>query len=201
MESGDCFQHLKNSILSVFPVDHSSLTELLDIFIPVTLPSGAFFSKAGDYSSSFGFICRGAMKSYYTGHSNQEITKNLFADHNFVIPLPSFIYRKPSYLNFQAITEVEILQAKFSKLEELTLKYPSVNKFTRTLIDREWIVNRELQESGFHIYNFHTRFKLFLERYNKHIHLFNPETIASLLQIPLKQIEKLLKENSAVEQR
>jgi hypothetical protein len=192
MESGDCLQHLKSSILSIFPIDHISLNELLDIFTFTTLSSDEFLSKAGDYSSSFGFICKGIMLSYYNGHTNEKVVKNVFADHMFVIPLPSFIYRKPSYLNYKAVSEVVLLQAKFSKLEELSLKHAGIYKFSRTLIDREWIVNREIHESTFHIYNNHTRFELFMDKFGKYITLIEPAIISSFLQIPLKQVEKFI---------
>ena len=99
MESGDCFQHLKSSILSVFPVDNTSLTELIDIFTPVTISKNDFFTKAGDYSSSFAYVCSGVMQSNYIGHTNNEVIKNLFIGNMFVLPLPSFIYRKPSYFS------------------------------------------------------------------------------------------------------
>lgn len=194
MESGDCFQHLKSSVLSVFPVDHDPLTELLKIFSLTTVSKNDFFSRAGDYSSSFAFICNGIMQSHYINHTNNEVIKNLYGDYMFVLPLPSFLYRKPSYLNYKAVTSIDLLQAKYSKLEELTIKHQTVSKFARALIDREWIVNRELYEAGFYIYNSQTRFNIFIEKYGKYIGLLEPALISSYLQIPIKQVVKFIDE-------
>jgi hypothetical protein len=193
MESGDCFQHLKRSILSIFPLDNLSLTELIEIFSPAKILKNDFFSKAGNYSSSFAFICNGIMQSHYDGHADHEIIKNLFVDNMFVIPLPSFLYRKPSYLNYKAVTDINLLQAKFNKLEELALKYTAVNKFVKILIDREWIIKRELHESSLYIYNNQTRFRIFVETYHPYLEFLEPALISSYLQIPVKQVEKFIK--------
>jgi hypothetical protein len=194
MEKGDCFEHLKRSILSVVPIDNHSLSDLLDIFIPVTIAKDDYLCKAGDYSVFFAFVCKGAIQAFYPDHSNHVSVKSFFIDNMFVIPLPSFIYRKPSYLNYKAITEINLLQAKFSKLEELTLKLPGVARFVKLLIDREWIVNKELYESGLHIYNNHTRFRIFFEKYQSYLNILEPELISSYLNIPVKQIEKFIHE-------
>jgi hypothetical protein len=199
MVQSDCLEHLKLSILSLVPMDNHSLADLLNIFVPATVQKNDYLCNAGDYSVHFAFICKGAMQSYYLDHLNHVWVKNYFIDNMFVIPLPSFIYRKPSFLNYKAISQVDLLVAKYSKLEELTIKEPSVSKFTRLLIDREWIVNKELYESGLHIYNNHTRFRIFFEKYHAYIDIMEPELISSFLHIPVKQVDKYIQEMKYLE--
>jgi hypothetical protein len=194
METDNCFQDFRNAIHSISPLSEKSLSVFLGIFSQSTIRKDEFFVKSGDYSKYFAFICRGIIRSYYDKNYKNEETNNLFIDHMFVLPLPSFIYRGPSYLNYQALTDISYFTAKYSDLEDLSLHQPVIYKFIRILIDREWIINRELHESGLHIYNEHTRFRIFSEKFSSYLSVIDPSIISSYLQVPLKQVEKFIKE-------
>lgn len=135
MEADNCFQNLRKYILSTFSVNDNSLSELMEIFSETRISRRDFFGKEGDYSMNLAFICRGIFRSFYYDMKKNEVVKGFFCDDMFIVPLPPFIYRKPAYLNYQALTDTIVMQAKYSELEHLMRKHKSVNLFVRKLID------------------------------------------------------------------
>ena len=190
MEPGEQLSALRKAILSVYPVEDLALNRLINIFNYKLLKPDEYFAKGGEYSSHFAFAQKGILKSYYLDQKGNQLVKGIFVDHMFVLPLPSFLYRKPSYLNFQAIIQTELLQADYIRLESLVQHHPSVRKFVNKLIENEWIISRELHEAGLHIYNSSTRFQIFTARYGLFLELIAAEDIASFLGITVKQFNK-----------
>lgn len=194
MESGESKSDLRKAVLSVCPVEETALKHLLDIFAFKVLEADEFFVQGGEYSSHFAFIQKGIIKSYYSDIKGHDFIKGFFVDQMFVLPLPSFLYRKPTYLNFTTLVRTEIFQANYIDLEEIIRKYPGVQRFIHKLIENEWILNRELHEAGLYIYNPSSRYRIFATQYGNFQENIPPEDIASFLNIPVKQIIKFRKE-------
>jgi hypothetical protein len=195
MENESCLQNLRKFILSVCSVSEKSLSDLLEIFSPGVVQKNDFFSSAGDYSTRLAFICQGLVRSFYVDLKGHELVKGFFSDNMFILPLPAYIYRKPTFINYQGLVDTKILYAKYSDLELLARKQRSIDRFVRQLIDREWIINKELHESGLYIYNAQTRYRIFASKFSKYLSSINPEFISSFLQIPLKQVIRFLHED------
>jgi hypothetical protein len=194
MENQSCLLNLRKFILSVCSVSEKSLSDLLETFSPGIVKKDDFFSSAGDYSTRLAFICQGLVRSFYVDLKGHELIKGFFSDNMFIMPLPAYIYRKPTFINYQSLVDTEILYAKYIDLEMLTRKHRSIDKFTRRLVDREWIINKEIHESGLYIYNAQTRYRIFASKFPKYLSSINPEFISSFLQIPLKQVIRFLQE-------
>ena len=194
MESGESMSDLRKAVLSIGPVEETALIHLLDIFSLKTLEPGEIFARGGEYSSHFAFIQKGIIKSFYKDLKGHDYIKGFFVDQMFVLPLPSFLYRKPTYLNFMALAHSEIFQANYFDLEEIIGKYPGVRRFVHKLVENEWILNRELHEAGLYIYNTASRYRIFASQYGNFQYEIPPEDIASFLNIPVKQVIKLRNE-------
>ncbi len=190
MAQGNCYDNIRKAIFSVCALNEKAIASLIEVFSPAILNKDDYLCRAGDYPMHLAYICKGIFRSFYKNLQEQEFDKGFYIDHMFVLPLPSFIYRKPSFLNLQAIVTTEILKAKFSAIQNLSEKDPAIKKFMRLLIDREWIVKKELHEASKYIYNAQTRYQLFHSKYAEYIKLIPSCYIASLLHMSEKQLSK-----------
>jgi hypothetical protein len=118
--------------------------------------------------------------------------RGFYVQSMFLLPLPPFIYRKPSFLNFQAITDVLVMKAKYADIQAIARKDNSIDRFMTGLIQGEWIVNREIYEAGLHLYNAQTRCRLFKEKYNNYLEAIPRNYILSYLNISAKQFDRFL---------
>ncbi|MBN1599059.1 MAG: Crp/Fnr family transcriptional regulator [Bacteroidales bacterium] len=193
MEVDLCYANLRKAVLSIFPVNEKSLKIFLDLFSFRKLQKDEYLSKSGDYPSHFAFICEGIIRSYYKNLGDDEIVNGIFIDNYFVLPLPSFIFRKPAFLNFQAVKDTDIMQIKFSDFEALSKGNPTLVKFMQSLIVREWIVKREMYESGIHVYNPKTRFNILKDAIGNFISSVPAKDIASYLRISEKQLLRYMR--------
>ena len=192
MDSEASMENLRKGVLLIASMSEKSLSEFLTLFSVFTLQHDDFFLRAGEYPLYLAFIEKGIVYAYYTDIQGNKIVKGIFTPGMFVLPMPSFIFRNPSFLSFQVVNGTVVFRSKYSDLQVLSKKDRTVQSFLRSLIDREWIVNREVHDAGLHVYNHSSRFGLFKEKYKDTAHLIPNDIIASYLDIPLKQLEKLL---------
>ncbi len=184
-------KNLRRSILLSAALNERSLSELLKLFTIRQLRQDEFFLHAGEYPLYLAFIEQGIISSFYASLQGEIIIKGIFIPGMFALPLPAFLYRKPSFLSFQAITDTALFCAKYADLQALLKRNSAVHTFVRTLIDREWIVNREIHDAGLHVYNNRSRYNIFQSKYEGYINQIPATIIASYLNIPLKLLEKL----------
>lgn len=192
MPTAACEESLRNHILSVSPVHEKSINKLTEAFTPINLPANAFLSMSGEYPSVFGFLCEGIIVSYYTDQQNKKHVMDIFKLHEFVLPMPSYIYRQPAFLNFQALFASRLLQAKYAVVDSLAQQHSSIKLFLRALIDREWIIRKSFNESAAFVYNAHTRFRLVQDRLGEDLNRIPVPVLASFLRIPEKQLSRYL---------
>ena len=192
MDVDKCQENLRKAIIAISPVHENALNELRQFSIYKETGAKDFFCKAGDYSLYFAFVCSGIFKSYYCDIKGKEHCTGIFTQNMFMLPLPSFLYRKPAFQFFQAVTESVTINFKYADIENLSRKHLSVKHFLRTLIDREWILKKELMLAGKYIYDYRSRFTLFREQFKEHISQIPIDSISSYLNIPENQLRKLM---------
>ncbi len=191
MDPEASLENLRKIILLTSSLNERSLSELLKLFTFQGLKQEEFLLHSGEYPLYLAYIDRGIVYSYYTGLQGEEIIRGIYVTGMFALPLPPFIYRNPSFLTFRAVTDVNLFHARYSDIQALSGANKSVQTFIRTLIEREWIVNRELHDAGLHVYNYQSRYGLFHAKYESYLNRIPLKIVASYLNIPLKQLEKL----------
>lgn len=199
MDIDTCKVHLRNAILAIYPVHEKALVDIQQLFIPETISAKEYFCKAGDYSLYFAFICDGLFQSFYRDTKNTEHCTGFYCNNMFMLPLPSFLYRKPVFQFFHAIKKSTLIKIKYADMENLARKHSSVNDFLRTLIDREWIVKKEQILAEKYLYDHQTRFQLFNERFRDQFQEIPIASISSFLNIPEKQLYKLIEKEKKAE--
>jgi CRP/FNR family transcriptional regulator, anaerobic regulatory protein len=84
----------------------------------ITFTTGQFFLEERATVKGIGFITKGAFRYFYY-NEGEEITRWVSLEGDFVTSLSSFIDRKPTLENIQAMKPTEILFAKKEKWDKL----------------------------------------------------------------------------------
>lgn len=176
--------------LAGFGLTQSQVEILSSIFHKkATLEKGDFFTKEGEICRVLGFIEKGMCRHFYHTE-NDDVTRWVVMENEFITSLGSFITQKVSDENIQAIKKTEMLIASKDDWEQLKLK----NEFVRIL----WTKNIEEHYIGMETRVFNLIALSAEERYNwmlKHQPGFNihvpDKYVASMLGIEPRHLSRI----------
>ncbi len=94
---------------------------------------GEFILEAGNTCSRIYFVENGLVKTFFH-NSNREFIMRFFSEGNMFTVLDSFLTRKPSRYNIQTLEQTTITYLNHSDLEELCIRYHSMETFYRKLL-------------------------------------------------------------------
>lgn len=132
-EYKDC---LRSYFLSIVPkTDITPVNELIEEFEVVVFPKNKLIYRAGGFSDSIYFICKGLVRVYYE-KGRKEITNLFVTENNIVIGAYSIITGQKNYSNYEAFEETIVLKLKYAELEKYYAKYHSLEHLGRILVEK-----------------------------------------------------------------
>ncbi len=96
---------------------------------------GDFICQAGDVCSEVAFIKSGVMRSFYK-LKGKEVTRFVLMKNNFITALASFISRKPTTENLQAIKDCELYVISNEDIQALYGKYLKWQELGRLVVEK-----------------------------------------------------------------
>lgn len=156
---------LKEILNHVLPQPEKAMAALLDLFIPALFEKNSYFVEEGQKTSSSAFIIKGVMRAFYRTPDGVEYNKTFFVENSFPVSLAAVLQRSESYLNFQAMTDCEVLLADYHEIENLFEIFHSIESLVRLLLQQEWVIKKERRELNLVLYNAEERYRYFQEEY------------------------------------
>lgn len=92
---------LKTALTDLAPFSEGELTMISERMTEIRIGRGEHLIDTGTTSQSFYYIISGSFRQYRTVDSGDEITLDLFADHEWMVDYKSFTSQKPA----ESITE------------------------------------------------------------------------------------------------
>ena len=129
-EYKDCLRSYFLSIVT--KTDITPVNELIEEFEVVVFPKNKLIYRAGGFSDSIYFICKGLVRVYY----EKEITNLFVTENNIVIGAYSIITGQKNYSNYEAFEETIVLKLKYAELEKYYAKYHSLEHLGRILVEK-----------------------------------------------------------------
>jgi CRP-like cAMP-binding protein len=129
---------LLDTIKSIIPLSATENDIVVSLFKEKTYMKGELFLAEGQICKQVGFVTKGLLR-YYINHDGEDKTYDFAQENNFVCNYESFIPRKPSTKNIQALENCQILQISY---DDLQLFYQSINhaeRFGRIVIEQVFI--------------------------------------------------------------
>lgn len=138
------------------------------------------------------FISKGYFRFYHLDANGNEITSDFYFAPCFITSYTSFIKENPSFVNVQAMIDMEVLEFQKSDLYELYQQYPTIERLGRLIAESVAITSEEhlfllLNQSA------EMRYKRLLERNPYYVNTIPLQYIASYLGITKETLSRMRK--------
>ncbi|EHQ25886.1 Crp/Fnr family transcriptional regulator [Mucilaginibacter paludis] len=83
------------------------------------LRAGEVYIKEGSLQSKLSYIKQGLIRAYYPKENGDEVTVMLRWESQFMAPVDSVIYQKPSRFIYQALEDTELIEFDYQKAQDI----------------------------------------------------------------------------------
>ena len=170
---------LKKHIIQTFGFTESEFQEIKDFFKPKVILEGDYFLKEGQYVKQMGFVEKGILREFLYVN-DKEVTKWFSTSGYFAVDLSGFLFDQKSKVNYQAITDVELLTISKEDYNKISTRVPRWDKLEKMFLAKCFTVleNRVVSHLALNAE----------ERYNQ-LFAFNPSLFN---EVPLNQVASML---------
>lgn len=170
---------LKKHIIEAFGFTESEFQQIKDFFKPKVILKGDYFLKEGQYVKQMGFVEKGILREFLYVN-DKEVTKWFSASGYFAVDLSGFLFDQKSKVNYQAMTDVELLAISKENYNKISTKVSRWDKLEKMFLAKCFTVleNRVVSHLALNAE----------ERYNQ-LFAFNPTLFN---EVPLNQIASML---------
>mgnify|MGYP000256503435 CR=1 FL=1 len=138
------------------------------------------------------FINNGYFRFYHFDYAGNEITSDFYFAPNFITSYTSFITGKASFVNVQAMVDMEVIEIQKSNLYNLYHKYPNVERLGRLIAESVAITSEKhlfllLNQTA------EMRYKNLLDKHPEYVNTIPLQYIASYLGITKETLSRMRK--------
>lgn len=150
------------------------------------------FAEIGKVCTKVLFVNRGYFRFYHLDINGNEITSDFYFGPCFITSYTSFITANPSFVNVQAMVDMDVLEFSRSDLYDLYLQHPSIERLGRMVAETVAIASEEhlfllLNQSA------EMRYKRLMERNPDYVNTIPLQYIASYLGITKETLSRMRK--------
>ncbi len=170
---------LKKHIIQTFGFTESEFEQIKDFFKPKVILEGDYFLQEGRYVKLMGFVEKGILREFLYVN-DKEITKWFSTSGYFAVDLSGFLFEQKSKVNYQAMTDVEMLAISKEDYNKISTRVARWDKLEKMFLAKCFTVleNRVVSHLALNAE----------ERYNQ-LFSFNPSLFN---EVPLNQIASML---------
>lgn len=150
---------------------------------------GDLLEEEGRVCNHLYFIMEGSARSYYT-RDNKEITVSFSLEKEFLTAMHSFISRKPSYENIEAMEKTRVGRINYVSLMKLFEKYQDLERSYRLILEQYYITLEE-QLIFAKFKSARDRYLDLMEYRPKIIHKASVGQIASYLDMSIETLSRI----------
>lgn len=129
---------LFNCITLYHPISDAATQDLSMLLKKVTLSKNTFLIKEGVVCNHLYFLEQGYLRGFYN-LDGKEVTHWFAFENDFVTSFYSFISRKPSLENIQALEDSILWSITYEELQQLFDKHRDIERMTRIIYERSYI--------------------------------------------------------------
>lgn len=161
----DPYDRLRTVIEQFQKLTEEAWVDFRALFEYAELKKGAYFVREGEYNDSMGFILSGALRTYFLDQEGTYYNKTFFIENSIAVSLASVLQNIPSFLNFDALVDTQMLVGQYNKMITLFPKHRCIESAVRKIIEYEWVIKKEQRELRFVLNNAAERYAYFQEEY------------------------------------
>ncbi len=134
---------VKDLIDKILPLSQSSFSELQSIFNPAFIKQADIFVKINDKNNSEYYILSGFARSFLLNPDGEEITLSFYKSGTALSPHITRTALNRSLLNFQALTDLEIIEFDATRFLNLMIENIEIRNWGNAILLNELISKTE----------------------------------------------------------
>lgn len=183
---------LKTFFDSLTLVSIESWNMISVLFKPRVLKKGEYFIKEGQFETELAFLETGIIRVFYRNDEGIEYNKQFFINPSLVGGYSSLIINKPTQINQQALSDCNILVAKYAEIQALYATSPNIERIARILAEH-YFVQKEQREIEIVLLDAEKRYAIFKKEFPTLEQQIPQYHIASYLGITPTQLSRIRK--------
>lgn len=160
-----------------------------DISLHYQLPKNTMVLNQGEVCRSVFLISKGLARMFYY-HNGNEITNRFFFDNEVIADMQSIYSKKPSLFHIQLLEDCQLVEIKYSELEELYTRYHEIESIGRLLAIECFLEESEYSRL-FQMFSSKQRYTQLLEKYPDIINRVSLGHIASYIGVTQVQLSRI----------
>jgi CRP-like cAMP-binding protein len=186
---------LKKFLNHLASVSEESWCEISDLFKPRVLKKGDYFVKEGQIAKELAFLETGIVRVFYRNEEGVEYNKHFFINPSLIGAYASLITNQPTQINQQALTDCNILVAKYADIQALYTSFHDIERVARILAEH-YFVQKEKREIEIVLLDAEKRYAIFQKEFPTLEQQIPQYHIASYLGITPTQLSRIRKKIS-----
>lgn len=184
---------MNTSLIQTFkqiaPISDYETERICAAFKPIEIVKGDFFLKAGEVNKYVGFLQKGLVR-YFVLKNDEESTFEITKEGEFIADYQSFMQRKPSIQNIQAIEDCELLVIDFEQVIDIYKNTEHGNLLGGVIVEHrfEVMVNQLL---AIYMQNQEERYLSFIDNYSDLAQRIPQFMIASYVGIKPQSLNRM----------
>jgi CRP-like cAMP-binding protein len=179
----------------ISPLQDQTWERVKEIFFETSLKKGEYFIREGQIAKKIGFLTKGIIRAFYRNAEGTEYNKHFFTVNSIVGGYSSLITASPNKINQQALTDCDLLVAKYADVTRLYDKFSDFERIGRKLAEF-YFVEKEQREVEIVLLDADKRYAIFQQTYPQLEQLIPQYHIASYLGITPTQLSRIRRKNS-----
>ncbi|WP_257666883.1 Crp/Fnr family transcriptional regulator [Parapedobacter tibetensis] len=183
----------KSYLDSYAPISETSWLKVVSISQFKTLKKGEVLLQEGTTAKNIYYICKGALRAYFSDMDGNSYNKNLFMEGNIAASTASLLEQTPSKFTLEALEDCILLYAPYKKYRELIFENEDLKRYYIAYLEKIWVIEKEQREISLVMENATVRYQKLLQKHPDIDRRITKLHIASHLGITPTQLSRIRK--------
>ena len=185
---------LKAKFDSLSPITPSSWSLIESIIQFQTLEKGDLLLRGGQIARSIHFICKGALRAYFSDEQGNFYNKNIFLEGYLAASTVSLLQGSPSHFTLEALETTTLINMNYRKYRQFINQNDDLKHFYIAYLEKNWVIEKEQREISLVMEDATTRYLKLLQQHPGIDQRIPQRHIASHLGITPTQLSRIRKE-------
>ncbi|WP_108866301.1 Crp/Fnr family transcriptional regulator [Aquimarina aquimarini] len=189
-----CIVELKSKFESYASIEQESWLLMRSIISFQTLKREEVLLRHGEVAKNFYYVCRGALRAYFTNSDGDTYNKNIFLENDFAGSTVSYLQKTPSAFTLEALEDSVLIAINYKKYRDLITKKEDLKNFYIAYLEKNWVIEKEQREISLVMENATQRYLQLLQEYPNIDQRIPQLHIASHIGVTPTQLSRIRKE-------
>lgn len=148
----------------------------------------------GAHSRNIFFVCKGALRAYFTNQLGDTYTKNIFFEHDIAGSTVASMLEKPSEFTLEALENTTLISLNYKAYRKLIDQEQDMKEFYIAYLEQNWVIAKEEREVSLILENATERYLKLRDKHPDIDTRIAQQHIASHLGITPTQLSRIRKD-------